>query len=122
MGYRSIRVHRLYKNSIGELLRMDTVLVRGYVARDKAWVLGERALKRSPITGGWVHDFGTFKFNSTGRRVVTTTYNVTANRTITEVEMVGNWLSIQPAPNYNGITWEYGEIDLSDLPQVGDIV
>lgn len=122
MQERSIRVQRIYKNSSGEILRIDTVSVSGTVLRTKAFVTGGWTVKKDPVTNHDVLDWGTFKFHSDGRQVGTETFQTTTTRTISEVEMIGGYSSLGSAPNYNSFTWQYGVVDVSDLPQVGDVV
>jgi hypothetical protein len=119
---RSIKVQRVYKNSAGEILRIDTVTVSGYVLRDKAFVLGDRPMKKHSTSGNDVYDFGDFKFHSNGRQVATEVFQTTTSRTVSEVEMVGHWITLASGPNYNYFTWQYGTVDVSDLPQVTDTV
>jgi hypothetical protein len=121
MAHRSIKVQRVYKNTSGEILRVDTISVSGWVQRDKIHQLGEVDLKQ--VNGFNVRDYGDFKFHAhDGRKIDTEVYNTTTTRVVTEVEMIGGYTSVAPSPNYNSFTWQYGTVDVSDLPQVGDTV
>lgn len=122
MRNRSITVQRVYKNTAGEILRIDTIKVSGYVVRDKAFTYGERPTKKHPTSGNDVFDFGEFKFHSNGRKVATEIFQTTTTRVVDEVEMIGNWTSLASGPNFNNFTWQYGTVDVSDLPQVTDSV
>jgi len=122
MKHRSIRVQRLYKNSAGEILRVDVITVAGYVLRTKAFVIGERDMKKHPISGNDVWDFGDFKFHSNRPLIETEVFQTTTSRTVAEVEMVGGFSALGASPNYNTFTWQYGVIDVSYLPQTGDTV
>lgn len=120
--HRSIRVQRVYKNTSGEILRIDTITVSGYVVRDKAFVIGDRPMKKHPISGNDVYDFGTFKFHSGGRKVATEIFQTTTTRVVDEVEMIGGFSDLGAGPNFNTFDWQYGTVDVSDLPQTTDTV
>lgn len=120
MKERSIRVQRIYKNSSGEILRIDTISVSGTVLRTKAFVTGGWDVVKDPVTNKNTLDFGTFKFHSNGREVAAETFQTTSSRTISEVEVIGGYSTLGASPNFNSFTWQYGVVDMSDLLQVGE--
>jgi hypothetical protein len=122
MKNRSIRVQRIYKNTAGEILRIDTISESGTVLRDKAFVLPPREMKKHPVSGNDVWDFGNFKFHSNGREVQTEIFQTTTTRTVNEVELVGGFTSHSGGPDYDNFTWQYGTVYMTDLPGTGDTV
>lgn len=124
MKYAGIIVDRIYRNENDVVIRTDRIKMTGHVVRDKAFILGERPLKRHPVTNHWVHDYGDEVFHSSnGRQVLTTLYIKTAEpRVVVSIEMIGRWLALDPSANRTYFTWRYGTVDCSDLPQIGALV
>ena len=125
----SFSVLRIYKNAVGDSLRIDEVSISGTFVRQNTF-RGRGGYQENPNlapgTGGlpqghsrW--NFGPWLFHPSdrGRRISTDILITGGSRVIAEVEMVGGWVTIAAGPNYNSVTWRGGVISMLDLPQVG---
>ena len=120
-------VLRVYKNAAGDTLRIDEVSLSGFFQRKNLfanWGRGRdyNAARNTPGEPYYDLNDPIFHCNARGRQVSTTLAIVGGSRVVAEVEMVGGWLTLSAAPNYQTATWRGGTVDMSDLPVVGDTV
>jgi hypothetical protein len=120
MANASIKVQRVYKNSAEEVLRIDTIWISGNLVKTKAWKFGQRDI--TTRNGYPVQDYGEFKFHANPARVDVEIFQTTTSRTVAEVEMIGTWSTLGPAPDYEYFDWQWGRVMIDYLPGVGDAV
>jgi hypothetical protein len=121
MNHTGGRILRLYKNVGGETIAMDEVTMTGVVIRKNTYIArgygGDAATMR---------DWGDWYFHSSnGRKVARETYRTTADRTITEIECIGGWSSLDTV-NFDWFEFDAAgsaiRVTMDDLPDVGDTV
>ena len=78
-------VDRLYKNAAGEILRIDTVSMYGWVIRKNTYTYKREIVDGQRNWGDWI-----FHSNG-GRKVGTELFHLGGARTVAEIELMGSW-------------------------------
>lgn len=126
MSETNFSVLRVYKNSGGETIRTDQISVSGVFRRPNTWRGLANTWELNPDR--WSPNetrfrWGDFTFYQNGeRKVATTIFQTTSDRTVTEVEIIGSWTALGVAPDYPTVTWRGGTVTMDDLPGTGDTV
>jgi len=116
-----IQMQRLYYNSSGDLLRIDTITMSGYIIREKTYMVGARS-STIAANGRPTADFGDWVFHSSGgRKVATDVYITSGSRTVDTIESIGAHDATGDSVTFSLGPLSY-TIDLSDLPNVSDTV
>lgn len=120
-------VLRVYKNASGDTIRVDEVSLSGFFMRKNLfanWARGRDYNESRNTPGEPYYDLNDpiFHQNARGRKVSTEMFITGGARVIAEIEILGSFSSISAAPDFEQVTWRGGDVDMSDLPKVGDTV
>jgi len=115
------KVDRILKNAAGDVLRIDTVSISGYLIRENTYIYQRK------FTSDNQRDWGNWIFHSNGgRKVVTELFYLGGARLVAEIEMIGGAPSMDTT-NFDWFDISTGSsqtyrVDMTDLPNIGDTV